>query len=166
MKYNYDIQIKGNSIGGRQGWAYICNSMEVTVLNTKVTATDVAGYGEWKQLCNVKLHEVHKNRDNYYDGELEIENGKFKIGGHGACLSSRFGYTDALELATAANYPVVTADKVVAVVLDMQDTKSVAIKLYKIGRIDPFCMTMTHLEPLTDEEMQEVKTKAVRWLNR
>lgn len=166
MRTNFDIVIKGNSIGGRQGWAYICNSMEVTVLNAEINANDSFGDGEWKEITPVKLHEFHRNTNVYYNGMLELEKGQYKIGGHGACLSSRFSYYDAIELAKASNYPLVMKDKIVAVVENMKDAELVIIKLFKIGRIDPFCMTMTKLIPLTEEEMQEVRKKAIKWLNR
>lgn len=57
----YDIQIHGNAISGRQGWAYTCNSNEIPVLKADINSRVNAVEGAYKNFGNVR---VAWNRNN------------------------------------------------------------------------------------------------------
>ena len=133
MRHNNDIQINGNVIGGRQGWAYTCN---------------------------------YRGTESRTDGRLECEKGEWSIGGFGACLHSQFTFSDMFESIESSNRQVIREGQIVALALFSKSLEVATLSLYKIGKVDIHCMTMAHLIPLTDEEMQEVKNDANDWCNR
>ena len=159
-----DIQINGNYIGGRQGWAYICNSMRFAVL--KADLEKEQEYDDFKTFGNVKVIWNYRGEENGSVGTLEVSEGKWKIGGHGCCIKSSFGFSDMMDGIDNANLPIIRKDDIVAIAMYDKGNEIAILGLYRVGRIDINCMTMTSLTPLTDEEMQEVKKDAERWCNR
>jgi hypothetical protein len=159
-----DIQINGNVIGGRQGWAYICNSMRFAVL--KADLDKEQEYKDFQTFGNVKVIWNYRGEENGANGTLEISDGKWKIGGHGCMLKASFGFSDMMDGIENANIPTVRKDDIVAIATYSKQYEVAVLSLFKVGRIDIHCTTMASLTPLTDEEMQAVKADAVRWCNR
>lgn len=164
---NCDIRLFGNVIDGRQGWAYACNSGELTVLvaDTEKHVAD-NGYTRFGKVRVVRPSTIKGSRDIKVTGNLEVEGGKWSIGGHGCCLSSRFCFDDKAELIENANTPIVKAGDVVAIALINKSADLAALMLFKVGKIDTNCMVMADLTPLTEEEANEIKKKALEWCNR
>lgn len=164
MKKN-DIQINGNVIGGRQGWAYVCNSMRFTIL--KVDLDREQEYDDYKTFDKVRVAEMRDGKIEYgMDGILECENGKWSIGGWGFGIHSSFGFHDMNELIERSNRQVVREGEIVALAFFSKTYEVATLSLYRIGKVDMFCQTIARLIPLTDEEMEQVKADADRWCNR
>lgn len=163
MKRTNDIVVAANMIGGRQGWAYICNSGEVTVLKAdlekKQEYDDYKIYGKVKAADRRGLPHTCELVYNECDGKS-----RYELSSGGCCLSASFGYRDAMELIEEAGLQTVQKDDIVAVA--EYTSKTVMLKLFKISSVDIFCTTAAHFIPLTDEEMQEVVRNANRWCNR
>lgn len=159
-----DIQINGNVIGGRQGWAYICNSMKFAVL--KADLEQDQEYDSFKTFGNVRVIWDYRGTDSCMTGTLEVENGKWSIGSWGCCIKADFGFHDMIESINDANLPVIRKDDVVAIAMYSDRIDFASLSLFRVGRIDINCQTVTRLTPLTDEEMQEIKKDADRWCNR
>ncbi len=154
-----DVKVAGNVIGGRQGWAYIGNSNEIPVLKADMDAEQE--YKDFKKYGKVRFAWNYHGEDIFEVGTLEYFEEKWSIGSYGACLSDNFGYHDAMELIEASQLPIVRAGQFVAIA---QYTKEKAwITLWKAGRINVNCSTVTAFEPLTDEEMEEVKKRVIKW---
>ena len=160
---NLDIQISGNNIGGRQGWAYICNSGKFAVL--KADLDKKQEYEESKEYCDARLAWTYAGKEMYDTVTLafDTEHGdpRWEFTGGGACLSARFGYSDAMKLIDHANLPIVRKNDVVAIA--SFTSKAVMLRLYRCERIDIHCIVKAILRPLTDEEMIEIKKDAERW---
>ncbi len=161
-----DIQINGNIIGGRQGWAYICNSMRFAVLKADMEKEQEFGADGYSTFGDVRVIWNYKGEESTARGILECENGEWKIGGWGCCIHSQFGFSDMMESINEANNPVIRKDDIVAIALFSQKSKFAVLNLFKVGKIDINCQTITRLTPLTDEEMQEIKKDADKWCNR
>lgn len=162
-----EIIINGNLINGRQGFAYICNSMRFSVLKADMDSVDSDKASDgYKTFGKVRVVWSHRGNEIHSVGELEVENGKWSIGGWGCTLKSRFGFSDMVESVEEANLPVIRKDDVVAVAMISKQCDFVWLSLYRVGKIDPHCMKMADLKPLTDEEMQEIKKDADAWCNR
>ena len=159
-----DIKIHGNIISGRQGWAYICNSMKFAVL--KADMSKEQEYEDYKRFDKVRVAKEYRNHELVHVGQLEVNKGKWSIGGWGCCISADFGFSDMMKSVEESNMQVVRKGDIVAIALIMSDIEFVSLMLFRAGAIDMNCMTMTDLTPLTDEEMQEVKEDAERWCNR
>ena len=162
----YDIKINGNVFGGRQGWAYICNSMRVPVLKA-----DLDKEQEYKEngFCiydDVQVVWNYRGAERNYIGTLEVNKGEWSIGGSGACLHADFGFSDMMESIENANAPIVREGAIVAVALYSKALKVATLSLFKVGKVNINCMTIAKLIPLTGEEMQEVKADANRWCDR
>ena len=162
----YDIRTAGNSIGGRQGWAYICNSGEVTVLKADLDKAqeyeEYKTYGKARVVWNYRGHEAFSTCELAYNachGEAFWE-----LTSWGCCLSASFGISDALELIEDSQLPVVRKGEVIAIA--SYSTKSAILRLYKIEHVDIHCQTVARLIPLTEEEMAEVVKNMNKWLNR
>jgi len=161
----YDIDIVDNHIGGRQGFAYICNSMKFTVLEADMCKEQK--YNNYRTYASVRVATKYKNTEITAKGKLEFEDGKYFIGCNGGCcISSRFCFEDKLELVKNASLPVVRKDDIIAIAVYSKKINAIFLELYKVGKIDTNCMRLTNLIPLTDEEMEQVKMDAVRWLER
>ncbi len=159
-----DIKTAGNIIYGRQGWAYICNSLKFAVL--KADMCKEQEYDDFKTFGKVRVAKPYKNRELLGDGVLEVENGRWTIGGHGCCIKAGFGHSDMMKLIEAANTPLVRKDDVVAIAIYSNDIEFAELMLFKVKNIDLNCTVMATLIPLTDEEMQEVVKDANDWCNR
>lgn len=159
-----DIQINGNVIGGRQGWAYTCNSREITVL--KVDMDKKHEYEDYKTFDKVKVAWNYHGNETFADGTLEYENGKWVIGGSGCCLKASFGYGDMKELIEASNRPIIRKNNIIALAMISEEYKVATLSLYKVTNIDIHCQVITNLIPLDDDEMKLVKENADRWCNR
>ena len=159
-----DITIGGNVIGGRQGWAYTCNSNEITVL--KVDLDKKHEYEEYKTFDMVKVAWNYRGNESHVDGRLEVENGKWVIGGWGCCIHSQFGYGDMKELIEGSNRQIIKEGKIVALAMISEEYKVATLALFKVGKVNIHCQVIAHLEPLTDEEMEEVRVNANRWCDR
>lgn len=166
-KMTVDVVTRGNSIGGRQGLAYVFNSGLVKTV--KCDLDKPQEYEYVKEYDRMKVNDGGR-----YDLKVEgivthnIEDGKdeWYIAGWGCMLKSDFGFYDVMQMANAANLPVVKNNDVVAVLEYSQEVKQATCKLFKVGRIDIHCTNMATLIPLTEEEMQEVKKQVVAWVNR
>lgn len=156
-----EIIINGNVIGGRQGWAYICNSMRFSVL--KVDLDREQEYEDYKTFDYVRIVTEYRGKEIPHDGQLEISEGKWQIGGWGCGIHSQFGFGDMYNLINEANRQVLRQDSIIALATFSKDHKVATLSLYKLGKIDPFCQVISRLIPLSDEEMEQIKTDADRW---
>ena len=167
MKTKYDIKTAGNSIGGRQGWAYICNSGEVTVLKADLDAPQE--YNDFKKYGTVRVVWNYRGRESFKPTTLEWNachgEGRWELGSAGCCISSSFGLSDAMEMIENTQAPIVRAGQIVAIA--SYSSQTAYLQLYKVNdRIDISCQTVASFRPLTDEEMQEVVQMANYWLDR
>lgn len=159
-----DINVSGNFIGGRQGFAYICNSGKFSVL--KADTDKEQEYKGYNQFEKVRVAWNHRNQEIHSTGTLVCENGDWSISGGGACIHSGFSFHDRLEDIENANLPILKANDVVAIALLSKKHEFVLLQLYKVGRVNPNCMTMAKLTALTNDEMKEVVKDATEWCNR
>ena len=164
MRHNNDIQINGNVIGGRQGWAYTCNSMQITVL--KVDLDREQEYEDYKTFDKVRVVWNYRGNESLADGQLECEKGEWSIGGWGCCIHSQFTFSDMFNSIEESNRQIIREGQIVALAFFSKSLEVATLSLYKIGKVNIHCQTMAHLIPLTDEEMQEVKKNAEDWCNR
>lgn len=161
----YDITVSGNIIGGRQGFAYICNSGKFAVLKADVEKEQE--YEGFNQFEEVKVErQTRSNNALHAVGTLVCENAKWYITGGGACLHSSFGFSDMTSLVNNAQLPIVKENDIVAVALISKKCDFVWLNLYKVGRVDLNCITMATLTPLTEDEMNAVAKDAERWCDR
>lgn len=158
-----DIKVNGNMIDGRQGWAYICNSMRFAVL--KADMDKEQKYDDFKTFGKVRVAYTHRGHESFITGRLEVESGKWMIGSWGCMLKGDFGFFDKVESIATANLQTIRKDDVVAISLYSVDHEIASLLLFKVGSIDSNCQTVTTLKPLTDEEMAQVKADAERWCN-
>lgn len=160
----YDITVSGNLISGRQGFAYICNSGRFTVL--KADTEKEQEYKGYNQFEKVRVAWNHRNHETHSTGALVCENGNWSISGGGACLHSGFSFNDMLEDVSNAGLPILRCDDIVAVALISKKCEFIWLQLFKVGKVNPNCMTMATLTPLTDDEMKAVAEDAERWCDR
>lgn len=161
----YDIKRCANMIGGRQGWAYVCNSMRFAVL---VADKDLPQeYDEYKTYGKVRVVKQYKDgAEMAVTGTLACENGKWSISGGGCGIHAQFTYDDAKELVIGANTPVIRKDDVVAIAQHSDNSRFISLMLYKVGAIDIHCTTICRLVELSDDEMEQVMKDAERWCDR
>lgn len=159
-----DVKVSGNMIDGRQGWAYVCNSGNVVVLKADMDAPQE--YDDYKTFGQLKVGFNHRGHESFGYGHLEVEKGKWSIGGWGCGIHADFGFSDMMELIDGAGLPKVRQDDIVAVALYTKELRAATLSLFKVGRVDINCMTIARLIPLTDEEMKEVAQDVNRWVNR
>ena len=159
-----DIQINGNIIGGRQGWAYICNSMKFAVL--KADMDKEQEYDDYKTFGKVRVIWNYRGHENASVGTLEVENGKWSIGSWGCCLKAGFGFHDMVKSIEESNLQVIRKDDVIAVATFSNKIEFAWLSLFKVSSIDSNCTTMAELIPLNEDEMAEIKKDAERWCNR
>ena len=164
MMRTLDIKVNGNVIGGRQGWAYICNSMRFAVL--KVDLDKEQEYDDFKMFGNVRVVWNFRGHENCAVGKLECSKGKWQIGGYGAMLKADFGFHDMMDSIEESNLPIIRKDDVIAIAFFSKHFETATLNLYRMGKVDIQCQTMANLIPLTDEEMQEIKNDAERWCMR
>ena len=162
----YDIQVKNNSIGGRQGWAYVCNSGEIAVLKANLDSKQE--YDDFKTYGKVRVVWNYRGREHFKPTTLEWNachgDARWELGSGGCCLSGSFGLSDALDMIEETQTPIVRAGQIVAIA--SYSSQTAYIQLYRVSdRIDVNCQTVATFKPLTDEEMNEVKQNAVKWLN-
>ena len=162
----YDIQTKNNSIGGRQGWAYVCNSGEIPVLKADLDRKQE--YDDFKKYGNVRIVWNYRGREHYKVTTLEWNacdgEARWVLGSWGCCLSGSFGLSDALDMIEETQTPIVRAGQIVAIA--SYSSQKAYIQLYRVSdRVDINCQTVASFRPLTEEEMSEVKKNAVKWLN-
>ena len=167
QKTKYDIKTIGNSIGGRQGWAYVCNSHTIPVLLADFTRNARSdNYRSFDKVCVHKKLKSSNHDLNVYGtlvfiGDINSVEGDFEIESGGCCIKASFDYSDALELVNNSQAPVVGRDDIVAVCI--KEKTKLTLRLYRVGAIDTNCSTMCNLKPLTDEEMKIVVTAATAW---
>lgn len=159
-----DIRVTGNMIDGRQGWAYICNSMKFEVL--KVDIDKKQEYDDYKTFEKVKVVTTYRGQDLGHTTTLECCEGEWALGCGGCMLTADFGYSDMKELIENAGLPVVREGDVVALAMFSKSAKLAYLMLYKIGKVDPHCQTVAKLIKLTDDEMAQVAKDADRWCKR
>lgn len=159
-----DIQINGNIFGGRQGWAYICNSMRFAVL--KADMEKEQEYDSFKTFEKVRVIWNYKGHENAMSARLEVENGNWAIGNGGCCIKADFGFYDMIESIEDANCPIIRENDVVAIALYSADIHFASLNLFKVGKIDINCQVVARLIPLSEDEMQEIKADAEKWCNR
>lgn len=161
MKRTYDIITNGNMISGRQGWAYICNSGEVKVLEA-----DMEKPQEYDTYETFGKAKVVNHRGNAYTCTLarskKDEKWTWSFGSAGTCIHSDFGYSDAMELVENAQLAKIEEGDIVAIAKHTSD--KVALELFRLSRVNSGCMTVATLKELTEEEMIEVGTAATRWV--
>lgn len=160
-----DITAVENSIGGRQGWAYICNSCKFAVL--RVDFDKEQEYETYKTYGDVRVKTQTKSHGELHTkARLVSDEGTYKLTSWGCGISSSFGYYDAMELIDSANSPMLKADDVVALAKYKKEKKTVFLSLYRVGRVDIHCQTVAILEPLTEEEMKDIVRDAEMWCMR
>lgn len=159
-----DIKINGNVIGGRQGWAYICNSMKFAVL--KADMEKEHEYDDYRVFEKVRVVYSHRGSESLSEAQLEVEKGEWFIGSWGCCIKSSFGFHDMMKSIEQANSPIIREGDVVAIALYSDKIEFASLSLFKVGKVDINCQVVARLNPLTDEEMQKVKDDADRWCNR
>ena len=168
MKFKWDITTKKNEIGGRQGWAYICNSMAFEVI--KIDCDTKSEYEDYIPY-DTKVRVARQ----YKDGTIStIETGiaycadkdEFILGCGCIGISSRFSFYDMMELIDNANLPVVHENQVIALGKYSKRLGMAQLHLYKVGNVDTHCSTVAKLIPLNDEEMADVVKNAERWCDR
>ena len=160
-----DIVVSGNFIGGRQGYAYIFNSGKIKSvkcdLDKKQEYDSFHTYDKIKVAIETKSHGVMD-----HVGTVEWNNGKWEIGQSGCCISSHFGFHDAMEMADNANLPIVMKGQIVALFQYSDSKRTCKIELCKVDHVNEFCTTLAGLRPLTDDEMQEVVQDVNNWVTR
>jgi hypothetical protein len=159
-----DIKTFKNIISGRQGWAYICNSLQFTVI--KADMNKPQEYEDYKVFSKVRIATPFKGRDLLSTGTLELEGDNWSIGGYGCCIKAGFDFNDMMESIEEAGLPVVREHDIVAVAQYTKEFEIAALKLFRVGRVDIHCTTMAQLIPLTDEEMEGIAKDANDWCNR
>lgn len=166
MKYEYDIKTADNSIGGRQGWAYVCNAHEIPVLVANLDNHSEYDMENYRKFNTVNVYVNNKMGDFTVDGTLTLSEGKWKIISGGCFISASFNYHDSKRLIDGATAPVIHKDEVVAIAVYSDKHQVSCLQLYKARRIDPYCTVICNLEPLTEDEMKDVVENAKRWLSR
>lgn len=160
-----DIRVEGNMIGGRQGWAYICNSGKFAVMKSDRTVKqEYEDYQTWES-AGVRIAWNYRGKEHYDDAFLawSKEIGGYEFTGSGAMIKSDFGMNDAIKMVNRANNPVVRENDVVAIAV--VDEKSAYLALYRVKNINIHCYTKALLKPLTEDDMQEIKKNANDWCN-
>lgn len=161
----FDILTVGNMIGGRQGWAYICNSNRFNVI--KVDLDKEQEYDTYKTYEQVRVITTSRNGcELLTNARLACDEGKWKLTSWGCCISGSFNYFDAMELVEAANLPQVKEGEVVALAQYSEKNHSVFLQLFKIGKVNIHCTTVATLEELTEEEMKDIAMDAEMWCRR
>lgn len=165
-----DIKTCLHSIGGRQGWAYICNSGKFPVIKADFTTPTKYDDSDYRDFGNAaRIAWTYRGHESYKTCSLDYSEGEFSFGSGGCCLSARFGFDDALELVADANLPIIRPNDIVAIakIVNKADEQAIVLEMFKLsGRVDINCMTVAKLEPLSDEEMKELVADAERWCNR
>lgn len=156
-----DIVKSGNMVGGRQGWAYVCNSGKFPVL--MVDLKKPQDYDEYKTYGKVRVAYAHRGEESRITATLAWNKGRWELASGGCCLSASFGVADAIELLENANAPFVKEGSIVAVGM-YGDTA--ILGMFKVGKFDRNCVTVSTLEPLTDEEMKAWEQDAIKWCMR
>lgn len=161
----FNIVAIDNMIGGRQGWAYICNSRKFAVLKADLDKEQeyetYKTYGEVKVIAETKTH-----------GELPVtarladSEGTYKLTSWGCGIHSQFNFHDMMELIEEANLPQVRENEVVAVAEYSKEFKQVILKLFKVGKLNIHCQTVATLNELTEEEMKDIVKDAEKWCMR
>ncbi len=159
-----DITLNGNIIGGRQGFAYICNSRKYPVVKIDLEAPQE--YDDYKTFGKIRVLKSYKDRDLVVTSTVEYEKGEgFSLGGHGTCITSSFSFNDMQQLVEEANLQAVREDDIIALAMTLNSIKFMELALYRVGKVDIHCTTIAKLISLTDEEMKEVKADADAWCN-
>lgn len=162
-----DIMVAKNAIGGRQGWAYICNSMRFEVLKADLDLPQEYKNYNYFSYGDARVVATCKDGDTVnIEGQLVCDEGVYKITSGGCMLSGSFGFGDCMELIENASLPVLHEGDIVAVAQYSKQTRTALMLLYKVGRVDMHCQTVTKLIELTDDEMAQVAKDADRWCNR
>ncbi len=170
-KMRNDIKTSENAIGGRQGWAYVCNSGRFVVL--KADLDKEQEYDDFKEYGTVRVVWNYRGRENYHATTLAWNachgTARWELCSGGCCLSSSFGVYDAVEMIEETQAPIVRAGDIVAIASYSVDSdyKMAELRLFKISdRIDIHCQVTATLIPLTEEEMKQVAIDADKWCNR
>jgi hypothetical protein len=159
-----DITLNGNIIGGRQGFAYICNSRKYPVVKIDLEAPQE--YDDYKTFGKIRVLKSYKDRDLVVTSTVEYEKGEgFSLGGHGTCITSSFSFNDMEQLVEEANLQAVREGDIIALAMTLNSIKFMELALYRVGKVDIHCTTIANLIPLTDEEMKEVKADVDAWCN-
>lgn len=161
----FDIKTLFNLIGGRQGWAYICNSNRFSVL--KVDLDIEQEYETYKEYGEVRVLSTSRNGFNLItDSRLVWNEGKYQLTSWGCGISGSFGFYDAMELVEGANVPKIKEGEIVALAIYSAMQGSVRLELFKIGKTNIHCQTVATLEPLNEDEMKQIAEDADRWCRR
>lgn len=158
-----EIIVSGNTIGGRQGFAYICNSMKYPVLIADIDKHQ--GENGYCQFDTVRVVWKYKGKEMPLEGILEVEDGKWSVGNGGCCLSSSFTYSDMVDSILNANAPIIREGQVIAIVLKSDKAKHCWLMMFKVGKLDINCTTMCELIDPTEDEMKEITKDAEKWLS-
>lgn len=159
---NLDIRVSGNLLGGRQGFAYACNSGDFTVIPIEIDNATKEG-GTFHKFGTVRIPKSFNGRSSYIKGSLECSEGKWMIGGYGCCIKSDFGFNDMDELVSDATSPVVEPGKPFVVAWIFREIGNVSLNFFKIDKVDPHCTVIANLIPLSDEEMESIRKDAKEW---
>lgn len=169
MKTKFDIRTAGNMIGGRQGWAYICNSGKFAVLKADLDAPQE--YDTYKTYSKARVVKTYKDGRTMpitatLAHDTKDNKNVWQMTSWGCGISSSFGYHDMEELIENATIPTMKQDEIVVVTTFSKIFKFAGLMLFKVKHVDIHCQTTAILEPLTDEEMYSVVADADRWCRR
>lgn len=163
--FEADVRVGSNLIGGRQGLAYVCNSGKI--VNIMADANLVQKYSEDGYFqYDTKVKVQPERYDFGITGTLINEKGDWQIVSGGCCLSSSFTFQDHMEMLQESTLPAIQEGDIIALNLVNKKDEFILTLLYKLSKVKPHCMTLAHLIPLTDEEMEEVKQDVIRWASR
>lgn len=166
-----DIKVTRNTIGGTQGWAYICNGHEIPVLIADFRDKLQKDFICFDKACVKKTlsdgNELYLYGNLVFDEERSKDPTRmdgFAIESDGCCITNSFTYSDAIELAKNSQLPVIKEHGKVAICV-IRDT-DVALYLYEINHIDSHCAIMCELTPVSNECAKVIAKAANAWCRR
>ncbi len=159
--FKADVRTAGNMIEGRQGWAYVCNSGNIVVLEADMDQEQK--YEDLQIFGPVKVGYTHRGFNGYVEATLKANNSAWYLGSSGAMLAKDFTFYDQLDCIKFANYPKVEEGSIVAVAMYSKKSTIATLALFKAGKVDVGCMTVANLIPLNEEEMKQVENDVIKW---
>lgn len=159
-----DIKRSNNFIGGRQGFAYICNSGDVKVIKIDLEAPQE--YDDYRLYGKVKVAWKYGNKTlgepcTLVHNSCEGQN-SWELTSGGTCLSGSFTYQDAINSIEESQLPLLHPDEIVA--LAFVTSNSVTLGMYQVSeKIDIHCTTVATLKELSDIQMDQLVGDAESW---
>lgn len=157
----FDITINKNSISGRQGWAYVCNSGEIPVL--RADADIPQEFVDYREFEPVRVKHQWNGKEMPIVGTLVWENGNWFVTSGGCCISSNFGISDVMDLVNNSQAPVIEEGQTIAIAFVSESASTASLMLFRVDKVDSLCSRVCNLVPLSYEEMQKVLKYAETW---